>query len=111
MEDIQWLSDKMILEGIGKKLKEWRLEMDLSQAEMASKTDLSLTTYLHFEHGKGGSMANFLRVLRVLGRLDSLETFFQERPISPILAQKIERGMKLRQRATRNATKSTPTHD
>ena len=111
MEDIQWLSDKMILEGIGKKLKEWRLEMDLSQAEMASKTELSLATYLHFEHGKGGSMSNFLRVLRVLGRLDSLEAFFQERPISPILAQKIERGMKLRQRATRNMTKSTPTHD
>lgn len=101
MSEIQWLSDRMILEGIGKKLKEWRLEMNHSQIEVAELTELSLTTYLNFEHGKGGTMSNFLRVLRVLDKLDSLEIFFQERPMSPILAQKIERGMKLRQRASK----------
>lgn len=101
MEEIQWLSDRMILEGIGKKLKEWRLEMNLSQTDMAEKTGISLTTYLNFEHGKGGSMSNFLRILRILNRLDSLDVFFQERPMSPILAQKIERGMRLRQRASK----------
>ena len=101
MSEIQWLSDRMILEGIGKKLKEWRLEMNHSQIEVAELTELSLTTYLNFEHGKGGTMSNFLRILRVLDKLDSLETFFQERPMSPILAQKIERGMKLRQRASK----------
>ena len=101
MEEIQWLSDSMILDGIGKKLKEWRLEMNLSQTDMAEKTGISLTTYLNFEHGKGGSMSNFLRILRILNRLDSLDVFFQERPMSPILAQKIERGMRLRQRASK----------
>jgi len=101
MEEIQWLSDRMILDGIGKKLKEWRLEMNLSQTDMAEKTGISLTTYLNFEHGKGGSMSNFLRILRILNRLDSLDVFFQERPMSPILAQKIERGMRLRQRASK----------
>ena len=101
MDNIQWLSDRMILSGIGKKLKEWRLEMNLSQIDVAEQTELSLTTYLNFEHGKGGSMSNFMRVLRILNRLDSLEVFFQERPMSPILAQKIERGMKLRQRASK----------
>ena len=101
MEDIQWLSDKMILAGIGKKLKEWRLEMNQSQIGIATQTEMSLSTYLNFEHGKGGSMSNFMRILRVLGRLDSMEVFFQERPMSPILAQKIERGMKLRQRASK----------
>ena len=101
MEEIQWLSDRMILDGIGKKLKEWRLVMNLSQTDMAEKTGISLTTYLNFEHGKGGSMSNFLRILRILNRLDSLDVFFQERPMSPILAQKIERGMRLRQRASK----------
>ena len=101
MEEIQWLSDRMILDGIGKKLKEWRLEMNLSQTDMAGKTGISLTTYLNFEHGKGGSMSNFLRILRILNRLDSLDVFFQARPMSPILAQKIERGMRLRQRASK----------
>ena len=101
MEEIQWLSDRMILDGIGKKLKEWRLEMNLSQTDMAEKTGISLTTYLNVEHGKGGSMSNFLRILRILNRLDSLDVFFQERPMSPILAQKIERGMRLRQRASK----------
>ena len=101
MEDAKWLSDAELLSRIGAKIKEWRLESNLSQQTIAERAQLSLITFQHIEHGKGGSAANYLRVLRVLDRLDALAPFLEERHIPPIEYQKFVQGLKQRKRATK----------
>lgn len=101
MTDPTWLSDNQILQKIGEKIKEWRLENNLSQAEVAKQTGLALITYQKFEYGKAGSLKNFLRILRILGRLDLIAPFVQERELSPIQYHEFEKTLKFPQRASK----------
>lgn len=110
MENIQGLSDTQIVIIIGKKLREWRLEADMSQAELANKAALSLYTVRSIEGGKKVTFSSFLKILRILGRLDSLAVFAEERHLSPIEYQKLEAGLKEKKRAskkTKNYVKDT----
>jgi len=99
MEDIKWLSDSEILKHIGLKIREWRLEENLSQQTVAKRAKMALITFQNIEHGKGGSFVNHIRVLRVLDHLDALSIFLQPKQISPIEFQRFEQGLKERQRA------------
>lgn len=101
MEDIKWLSDAELLKRIGNKIKEWRLEADLTQQRTAELGRMSLITFQNIEYGKGGSLANYLRVFRILDRLDTLAVFLKEKEISPIEFQKFEQGLRQKQRASR----------
>ena len=105
MTDPTWLSDNQILQKIGEKIKEWRLENNLSQAEVAKQTGLALITYQKFEYGKAGSLKNFLRILRILGRLDLIAPFVQERELSPIQYHEFEKTLKFPQRASKRHTR------
>lgn len=102
MEEATWLTDAQIRKKIGQKLKEWRLEMNYKQTDLARKTQLSLITYQKMEHGEGGSLNNLLRILRVLGHLDIIAPFLEERHLSPIAYQEIEQGVKQKQRASKS---------
>ena len=101
MDNIKWMTDSAILKRIGEQIKAWRLEMNLSQAHLANKTKLSLATICQVENGKGTSMLNMVRILRILDRLDALSQFFQEKEISPLEYQKLESGIKTRKRASK----------
>ncbi len=107
MENIPWLSDASIMKSIGLKLKEWRLEQNLSQVSLARKAGLSLTTVQAAEYGKNISFENLIRILRILGRLNALHILLEERHISPIEYHKMELGQKRRTRAS----KATVKHD
>ena len=96
MENLKWMTDSAILKRMGEQIKGWRLEMNL-----ANKTQLSLATIYQVENGKGTSMQNLIKVLRILDRLDALSPFFQEKEISPLEYQKLEAGMKTRKRASK----------
>lgn len=110
MEDIKWMSDAQILQGMGDKLREWRLDSNLSQSDVAMKAEISLITYMNMEHGKGCRLSHLIRALRVLDKLDALERFMEERQISPIAYQKFEQGLKVRRRASKKRT-DDPDHD
>lgn len=101
MEDVKWMTDRAILKRIGEQIKTWRLEMNLSQVHLANKTLLSLATIYQIENGKGTSMLNLIKVLRILDRLDALSQFLQEKELSPLEYQKLESGIKIRKRASK----------
>ena len=101
MENIEWLSDLSILETIGKKIKEWRLQQNLTQLSIAEKARVSLSTVQSIERGKSVSMENFIRILRILGYLNALYIFMEEKRLSPIEYLKLEKGMKQRKRASK----------
>ena len=107
MEEIKWMTDSAILNKIGEHIKDWRLEMNLSQVHLANKTQLSIATIYQIESGKGTSLQNLIKVLRILDRLDALSLFLQEKELSPLEYQKLESGIKHRKRASKTNSNDT----
>ena len=105
MEDVKWRSDSEILSQIGDKIKEWRLEANISQKQLAQKSGISLFTEQQMEYGCNSSLANLLRVLRTLDRLGLFALFFESRQISPIEYDRMSKHPE-RQRASKKTTRA-----
>lgn len=89
MEDIKWRSDSEILKQAGQKIREWRLEANISQKRLAEESGLSLFTVQQMEYGGNMMLGNLVRLLRTLDRLDFFSPFFERKPISPIEYEKM----------------------
>ena len=96
------MSDKVLLGNIGKKVREWRLEANISQAALAENAQVSLSTVAALESGKNISMNGLVRILRMLGKLDALLPFLEEKQISPIEYERLQERKKTRKRASKN---------
>ena len=107
MEDVYMLSNVMLATKIGENLKASRLKQNISQKSLAMETGLSLSSVKKIEKGEIGSFDSLLRVLRVLGKLDVMQTLVQEEPLSPSAYYEMvrTRGAHLRKRAARKVTK------
>lgn len=84
MNDIYALTDGAILAEIGTKLKEERVERNLSQKDLAAACGLSAFSISQMENGHNTSLLSLVMVLRALNRLEILEELLRERPVSPI---------------------------
>ena len=98
--------DKMspiaIAEKIGERLKQARLNADLTQAEVASRTGLNRRTILNAEKGCV-QLKNLVAILVSLGMVEQINMFLPVQEISPLQLAKLE-GKK-RQRASRSQKK------
>jgi len=101
MEDIKWMTDKALMERIGSRIREWRLEMNYPQKSLAINAGISLPTEQKLEKGGSVSLDILIRVLRTLDRLDALGAFTAEKEISPIEIQKLTDSYKPRRRASK----------
>jgi transcriptional regulator with XRE-family HTH domain len=64
--------------------------MNLPAEVVAERADLSTTTVLNAESGRNPTMGTLVRILRVLGRLEALDSFLPEPMLSPMAL--LERG-------------------
>lgn len=69
------MTDEELLQRIGSKLKEIRLEQNIKQKELSEKAGLSMFSISQMETGHNTSMQSIIQVLRALGRMDMLDTF------------------------------------
>lgn len=83
------MTDKAIIEEIGRRLKSLRLRKNMTQKEVAVATGLSLNAVQAAEKGMS-KMMTYVRILRVLNALDALENFLPEVNISPLELAKME---------------------
>lgn len=90
------ISDVELLQKIGCKLKELRLEQNIKQKELAEKSGLSMFSISQIETGHNTSMQSIVQVLRALDRLELLDSF---------VINKVENENPLadRQRVSRNS--------
>ena len=104
------ITDKMspaaIAEELGNRLKQARLNADITQAELASRTGLNRRTILNAEKGNV-SLKNLVAILVSLEMADQLDLFLPVQEISPLQLAKLK-GQK-RQRASRSTKKKAPT--
>ena len=83
------MTDKAIINEIGRRLKSIRLRKNMTQKEVAVATGLSLNAVQTAEKGTS-KMMTYVKILRVLNALDGLENFLPEVTISPLELAKLE---------------------
>jgi putative transcriptional regulator len=93
------MSPVAIAEELGNRLKQARLNSDLTQAEVASRTGLNRRTILNAEKGKV-QLENLVAIFVSLDMADQLNMLLPVQEISPIQLAKLK-GKK-RQRASRS---------
>ena len=86
-----FLSNPQIEQELGKRLKNRRLELNLSQEQVAKRSGLSRRTITSIENGGGSTLTSLIAMLRALQALDTLENFLPDPGISPIaLTSKVQ---------------------
>ena len=77
------LSDTMIFEKIGNRLRQARLKQNITQQSLAEAAVISLSSLKKIEKGDIGSFDSLIRVMRTLGLLDVLQPLVEEEQLSP----------------------------
>jgi transcriptional regulator with XRE-family HTH domain len=99
------LTDQTILHELGERLASTRIQLNLTQADLAEQAGVAKRTIERLESGQAATqLSGFLRVCRVLGLLERLDTFIPEPAPSPIAQLK----HKSRQRQRASGKKAAP---
>ncbi len=97
------LADQSILQTMGERISQQRLQRNLSQAELASNSGVSKRTLERIEAGESAQLSNFIRILRALDLLDGLELLVPERMPSPIEQLRLHGRQRQRASSVREA--------
>ena len=103
------MSDEAILREIGDRLKQARLQRNVTQATLSALTGVSRRTVQKTEEGDVSTLKTLIALLRGLGLLDQLNLLMPETPLSPI--QLVKLYGKVRRRASGAGRKSRTSKD
>ena len=95
---IQNQNDRAIQGALGERLRNARLNLNLTREGLAANAGLSVDTVRNAETGRNVSLETLIRLLRGLGRLDDLSRLLESGGPSPV--QLAKRQGKMRQRAS-----------
>lgn len=84
------LTNSQVEAELGKRLKRFRLERNLSQTEVATRSGLSRRTITAIENGEGSTLSTFIALLRALHALDVLDAFLPDYGISPVAMMMVQ---------------------
>ncbi len=89
-----WESD------IGSQIRRARLDLDISQEELARRANVSLGAVKTIERGDGSTLKTLIRIVRALGRQDWLAELAPEPEIGPFDLLKLREGRQSPKRAS-----------
>jgi transcriptional regulator with XRE-family HTH domain len=92
------LSDEAILLELGARVARRRLDLQLTQADVAEQAGVAKRTVERIEAGGSGQMSSMIRILRVLDLTDGIELMLPEPQPRPM--DLLKRKGKVRQRAS-----------
>jgi transcriptional regulator with XRE-family HTH domain len=96
------LSDESILKEMTRRVRQRRLNLNMTQEQVADRSGLHQQTIKNFESGKNASLLTLIQVLRVFGDLGALDKLLPDPGISPVQLLKLKG--KQRERASGNST-------
>jgi transcriptional regulator with XRE-family HTH domain len=105
--DFNKMSDHGIIETLGERLRQLRLEANLTRKQLATEAGLSSDTVRNAENGANVSLESLLRMLRVLGRLDELSGMLVNDGPSPVEMLESQGRVRQRARAGRDEKRET----
>lgn len=100
------LTDDVILSEIGERISQRRLDMQLTQAEVAEQAGVAKRTLERIESGASAQMLSLIRIFRVLDVLPGLDRILPEVGQRPMDLLKGKKGKK-RQRASKSHKSGT----
>ncbi|GFE67095.1 helix-turn-helix domain-containing protein [Litoreibacter roseus] len=80
--------DKVILRELGERLAKLRKQRGYSQEELAEESGLGVATLRRIEAGEGSQMDSWLKLLKALQMISSLDQFLPENFESPMAQAK-----------------------
>ena len=95
------LTDDAILSEIGERISQRRLDMQLTQADVADQAGVAKRTLERIEAGASAQMISLIRIFRVLDILPGLDRLIPELGQRPMDLLKGKKGKK-RQRASKS---------
>lgn len=78
------LSDEAALQEVGRRLAAMRIARSKTQAQLALDAGVSKRTVERLEDGASVQLANLVRCLRALDRLEALEALLPEQAVNPL---------------------------
>ena len=93
------MTDKGVLAEIGRRIRQKRLNKNMTHNELVEQTGLSRATISKIEKGDSASFLNIVMILRALDAIDQLDLFLPSTLVDPAAIAKFE-GHK-RQRASK----------
>ncbi|HEC13406.1 MAG TPA: XRE family transcriptional regulator [Acidiferrobacteraceae bacterium] len=93
------LADDAILAEIGERVARYRLDLQLTQAEVAEQAGVAKRTVERIEAGASAQMSNMIRIFRVLDLLSGLDRMIPEAGPRPM--DLLRHKGKVRQRASK----------
>ncbi|WP_109301069.1 helix-turn-helix transcriptional regulator [Aquimarina sp. AU474] len=94
------LSDEQVLIELTQRVKQRRLNINITQEELSKRAGVHVQTIKNFESGKTTTVLTFIQILRAFGDLDALNSLLPDPGISPIELLKLKG--KGRERASRS---------
>ena len=99
-------TDDAVLAELGGRLERIRLQLNLTQAQLAEQAGISKRTIERLEAGAVATqLSGFIRVCRVLGLLDRFDALISEPATSPVAQLKLQ-GRQRRRASTPKTIKS-----
>ena len=83
LDNIYILTDTELCNRIAAKIKTLRLKQNMSQAELADKSGVSISTIKRMEDGEVKNFESLIRILRTLGKLDIFVPLVEDEQLSP----------------------------
>lgn len=104
MNDISYnnwtsMSDRALIETIGKFVRHHRLNQNRSQSDVAMAAGLSRSTLSLLERGEKVSLSSLIQVLRILDLLYIMDVFKVKNEISPVEYAKLQKNKRQRARS------------
>lgn len=102
----QSISDEALEKEIGLYIKKVRQQQNKTQEEVAKAANISRSTLSLLERGESGNLKTLIQVLRVLGKLDVLDSFKYKEVLSPLALAKAQHKDKGRVRKSKKTKAS-----
>ena len=91
-QHILGLTSIQLLQHLGDKMKNIRINENITQKELADRTGVSEMTIVNMEHGKNISLETFLIILRALDKLDLIyKLCIEPLPDDPFLVLEMQK--------------------
>jgi transcriptional regulator with XRE-family HTH domain len=100
------LADEVILAELGARIAHRRLDLQLTQADVAEQAGVAKRTLERIEAGASAQMSSMIRILRVLALLPGLDRMIPEATPRPM--DLLKRKGKERQRASKRRHNDRP---
>lgn len=86
---------------VGERLKNLRLEYNITQNDLAKKTGLSRVSISKIERGKGVNLSSLIEIMRGLRVLENINYLIPEQEISPIEIIRLKNKTKKKRASTK----------